>query len=128
MSDVVKVAAAALLAALCAVVVRKQVPELAILLAVCGGGLILLYCSGALEAAVELLDQLAELGGLSPRVLTPMVKTVGIGMVTRLASSLCRDAQEGALAAVVELAGTALALAAVLPLMSAVLDLLAQLL
>ena len=126
MSDVVRVAAAALLAALCAVVVRKQVPELAILLAVCGGGLILLYCSGALAA--ELLDRLAELGGLSPQVLTPMVKTVGIGMVTRLASSLCRDAQESALAGVVELAGTALALAAVLPLMSAVLDLLAQLL
>ena len=57
MSDVVRVAAAALLAALCAVVVRKQVPELAILLAVCGGGLILLYCSGALEATVELLDR-----------------------------------------------------------------------
>ena len=128
MSDVVRVAAAALLAALCAVVVRKQVPELAILLAVCGGGLILLYCSGALEAAAELLDRLAELGGLSPQVLTPMVKTIGIGMVTRLASSLCRDAQESALAGVVELAGTALALAAVLPLMSAVLDLLAQLL
>ncbi|HIT31346.1 MAG TPA: stage III sporulation protein AD [Candidatus Enterenecus stercoripullorum] len=128
MSDVVKVAAAAILAAVCAMVVRKQVPELAILLAVCAGALILLYCSGALAAAVELLDRLADLGGLSPQVLTPMMKAVGIGVVTRLASDFCKDAQEGALAGVVELAGTALALAAVLPLMSAVLDLLTQLL
>ena len=128
MSDVVKVAAAAILAAVCAMVVRKQVPELAILLAVCAGALILLYCSGALAAAVELLDRLADLGGLSRQVLTPMMKAVGIGVVTRLASDFCKDAQEGALAGVVELAGTALALAAVLPLMSAVLDLLTQLL
>ena len=47
MSDVLKVAAAAIVAAVCAMVVRKQVPEVAILLAVCAGVLILLYCSGA---------------------------------------------------------------------------------
>ncbi len=128
MSDVVKVAAAAILAAVCALAVRRQVPELAILLAVCAGVLILLYCSGALAAAVELLERLADLGGLSPQVLTPMMKAVGIGVVTRLASDFCKDAQEGALAGVVELAGTALALAAVLPLMGAVVDLLTQLL
>ena len=123
-----KVAAAAILAAVCAMVVRRQVPEVAILLAICAGALILAYCSGALEAVVEFLDRLAQLGGLSPQVLSPMLKAVGIGIVTRLASNFCRDAQEGALAGVVELAGTALGLVAVLPLMSAVLDLLSQLL
>ena len=50
------------------------------------------------------------------------------GAVLHLAAAFCRDAQEGALAAAVELAGTALALAAALPLMSAVLELLTQLL
>ena len=57
-----------------------------------------------------------------------MIKTLGIGVVTRIAADFCRDAREGALAGVVELAGTVLALAAVLPLMSAVLELLTQLL
>ena len=128
MSDVLKVAAAAIVAAVCAMVVRKQVPEVAILLAVCAGVLILLYCSGALEAVIGFLDRLAELSGLSPEVLSPMLRAVGIGVVTRLAADFCKDAQEGALAGVVELAGTALALVAVLPLMSAVLDLLTQLL
>ena len=128
MSDVVRVAATAILAAVCALAVRKQVPELAILLSVCAGALILLYCSGMLEAAVNFLNHLADLGGLSPEVLTPMIKTLGIGVVTRIAADFCRDAREGALAGVVELAGTVLALAAVLPLISAVLELLTQLL
>lgn len=128
MSGALSVAAAAILAAVCALVVGKQAPEVAILLAICAGALILLYCSGALETVTAFLDRLAELGGLSPQVLSPMLKAVGIGLVTRLAADFCRDAKESALAGVVELAGTVLALAAVLPLMSAVLDLLAQLL
>lgn len=123
-----KVAAAALAAAVCAVVVRKQAPELGMVLAVCAGAVILLYCSGALRAAVGLMDKLVEVGGLSAQVVEPVMKTAGIAIVTRLAADFCKDAQEGGLASAVELAGTALALSATLPLMSAVLDVLTQLL
>lgn len=128
MSDIVKVAAAAVAAALCAVVVRKQSPEIALALGVGACALIVLYCSGALTAVVELVDKLAGIGGLSAQVVGPVIKTAGIAIVTRLASDFCKDAQEGGLASAVELAGTALALAAALPLMSAVLDVLTRLL
>ena len=124
MSDIIKVAAAAIAAAVCAVVVRKQAPELGLVLAACAGAVILLYCSGALRAAVELMDKLAEAGGLSAQVVEPVMKTAGIAIVTRLAADFCRDAKEGGLASAVELAGTALALVTVLPLMSAVVEVL----
>ena len=120
----IKIAAAAIAAAVCAVVVRRQAPELALTLTICGGAVILLYCSGALSAAMELMDKLMETGGLSRQVVEPVVKTAGIAIVTRLAADFCRDAKEGGLASAVELAGTALALVTVLPLMSAVVDLL----
>ena len=128
MSDIIKVAAAAVAAALCAVVVRKQSPEIALALGVGACALIVLYCSGALTAVVELVDKLAETGNLSVQVVEPVIKTAGIAIVTRLAADFCKDAQEGGLASAVELAGTALALAAALPLMSAVLDVLTRLL
>ncbi len=128
MNDAVRVGAAAVIAAICAVVIRRQVPEMALALGLCAGALVVLFCTGALSSAVAFLDRLAETGSLSPAVLEPVVKTVGIAVVTHLAAAFCRDAQEGALAAAVELAGTALALAAALPLMSAVLELLTQLL
>ena len=124
MSDIIKVAAAAIAAAVCAVVVRKQAPELGLALAVCAVAAILLYCSGALTAAMELMDKLVEAGGLSGQVVEPVIKTAGIAIITRLAADFCRDAKEGGLASAVELAGTALALVTVLPLMSAVVDLL----
>ena len=119
-----KVAAAALAAAVCAVVVRKQAPELGMVLAVCAGAVILLYCSGALRAAVGLMDKLVEVGGLSAQVVEPVIKTAGIAIAARLASGFCKDAQEEGLGAAVELAGTALALVTVLPLMSAVIEML----
>ena len=120
----IKVAAAVIAAAVCAVVVRRQAPELGLALTICAGAVILLYCSGALTAAMDLMDKLIEAGGLSGQVVEPVVKTAGIAIVTRLAADFCRDAKEGGLASAVELAGTALALATVLPLMSAVVDLL----
>ena len=124
MSGVIKVAAAAIAAAVCAVTVRKQAPELGLALTVCAGAVILLYCSGALSAAIKLMDKLVEAGGLSGQVVEPVIKTAGISIVTRLAADFCRDAKEGGLASAVELAGAVLALVTVLPLMSAVVDLL----
>ncbi len=124
----IKIAAAAVAAALCAVVVRRQSPEIALALGIGACALIVLYCSGALTAVMELVDKLAEIGNLSAQVVEPVIKTAGIAIVTRLAADFCKDAQEGGLASAVELAGTALALAAALPLMSAVLDVLTQLL
>ncbi len=123
-----KIAAAAVAAALCAVVVRKQSPEIALVLGAGACAAIVLYCSGALGEVMELADKLAETGGLSPQVVRPVMKTAGIAIVTKLAADLCRDAKEGGLASAVELAGTVLALAAALPLMSAVLDVLIRLL
>lgn len=128
MSGVVKIAAAAVAAALCAVVVRRQSPEIALALGIGACALIVLSCSGALESAVELADKLAQTGGLSAQVMEPVLKTAGIAIVTRLAADFCKDAKEGGLASAVELGGTALALAAALPLMTAVLDVLVQLL
>lgn len=128
MSGVVKIAAAAVAAALCAVVVRRQSPEIALALGIGACALIVLSCSGALESAVELTDKLAQIGGLSAQVVEPVLKTAGIAIVTRLAADFCKDAKEGGLASAVELGGTALALAAALPLMTAVLDVLARLL
>lgn len=128
MSDVVKVAATGLIAAVCAMTIRKQTPELAILLTICAGALILLFCSGALTAVTQFMDELVEVGGLSPGIVAPVLKATGIAIITRLSAEFCKDAGEGALATAVETAGAVLALLVVLPLMSAVLDLLSELL
>ena len=75
----------------------------------------------ALQGVKELIETLADTAGLSPAVLKPVVKTVGIAIVTKIAAETCRDAKEGGIAAFVETAGAASALFVCLPLMEAVL-------
>lgn len=128
MESIVKIAAIAVTAALCAVVVKKQAPEMGLILGLLAGVLILSCSVTALSSVKELMETLADTAGLSPAVLTPVVKTVGISIVTKLAAEICRDAKEGGIAAFLETAGAAGALLVCLPLMETVLSMIRSLL
>ncbi len=128
MADIVKIAAVAVIATLCALTVKKQAPELATVLTITAGALILAQVFGAVGQARALMDELAELSGLSPAVVAPVIKTVGVAIVTKLAASICRDAGESGVAAAVETAGSVVALAVAIPLLRMVLSLITGLL
>ncbi|MDD5937494.1 MAG: SpoIIIAC/SpoIIIAD family protein [Clostridiales bacterium] len=121
-------AALAVTAALCALVLKKQVPELALVLSLAAGAVLLWKALEAVSGVRGLMDSLARTAGLSPEVWKPVIKVVGIGILTRLAASVCRDAGEGSVAAFLETAGTALALFTALPLVETVFDTLGGLL
>lgn len=123
-----KIAALAVVVALCAIVVRKQAPELSMILVLLGGVVIFSRALYALTGVRTMLDTLQEAAGLSPAVVAPIIKTAGVAMLTRFSAELCKDAKEGGLAVFVETAGTAVALFLALPLMEAVLALLTKML
>ena len=114
--------AIAVTAALCAMVLQKNAQELGLLLALAAGVLILGFALHATQGVLSLMDTLGETAGIVPAVLSPVVKTIGIAVVTRITAEICRDAKEGGIAAFVETAGAALALFVALPLMEAVLE------
>ena len=128
MPDMVKIAAVAVAAALCAVVVKKNASELGLVLALAARTVILGLSLGALEGVRELMDTLGDTAGLSPAILAPVLKTVGIAILTRIAAELCRDAKENGIAAFVETAGAASALFVALPLLRTVLSMVTGLL
>ena len=128
MEAVGKIAALAVAAALCALVVRQNAREIGLMLALLAGALILGQALGAVEAIWALLEELGERAGLSPAVLDPVIKTVGIGILTKISAEVCRDAKESGIAAFVETAGAALSLYVALPLIRAVLDTVSELL
>lgn len=128
MESIVKIAVLAVVAALCAVMVKKQVPELGMVIGLAAGVLILAPSVAAIKRAKELMESLADVAGLSPVVLTPVIKTVGIAIVTKMAAEICRDAKEGGIAAFVETAGTTVALFVCLPLIEAVFGIIIELL
>ena len=124
----VKVSAAALTAAVLGVMLRRNTPELAMLLALCAGLWMLTVAASGLGAVVDLMEELAGLAGLSEVLLEPVVKTVALSILTKLTVEICRGAGESGIAAFVELTGTVLALVVALPLVRAVVSLMAEML
>ena len=120
MDLMVKVAAGAITAAVLGVVLRKNTPELALLLARAAGLWMVALVADGLGAVVALMEELTSLAGLSEELLEPVVKTVALSILTRLTAEVCKSAGEGGVAAFVETAGTVLALVVALPLVRAV--------
>ena len=128
MDTMVKVAAVGMTAAVLSAVLRRHTPELALLLSLCAGLWMLSLVAQGLGAVVELLRELSGLAGLEEALLEPVVKTVALSLLTRLTAEICRGAGESGVAAFVETAGTVLALVVALPLVRAVVVLMAEIL
>ena len=128
MEAMAKLAAVGGTAVVLSAVLRKNTPELALLLALAAGLWMLALTASGLGAVVELMNELAEQAGLSEVLLEPVVKTVALSILTRLTVEICRSAGEGGVAAFVETAGAVLALLAALPLIRAVAQMMGELL
>ena len=128
MEAMAKLAAVGVTAVVLGAVLRKNTPELALLLALAAGLWMLALTASGLGAVVELMNELAEQAGLSEVLLEPVVKTVALSILTRLTVEICRSAGEGGVAAFVETAGAVLALLAALPLIRAVAQMMGELL
>lgn len=123
MELVLKAAAAALSAAVIGLVIRQKNPELALLLSICTVTLIMIAVVGYASGLQELLETVRTLAGRNETITGPVIKCIGIGIVTKIASALCGDASQRSAAAAIELAGTVCAMSAAMPLVISVLKL-----
>ena len=128
MAALLRFAAVALLAATVCLLLRRSNPELQIPLAAAACAFIAFGVLRLLSPVRELLERAAALSGLGGEWFLPVAKCVVIAVVTKGASELCRDGGQSAAAGAVELGGAAAALLVSLPLISALLDFLEDLL
>lgn len=128
MELMLKIAAGAVMAALCAMMLRRNAGEFAVLVMLAAGVWILAVAAQALEEVVTGLSHLARVAQLETQLVQPVIKVVGLSVITRVAGETCRAAGEGGIAAFVEVAGAFLALAAAVPLVGAVVEMLAEML
>ena len=118
MESIIRAAGAALTASVLALLIRRRDPELALLLGALTAAGILFAAAAPMGELLQLKTLTTQLMGLDESLLTPVLKCLGISIVTRFAGELCRDASQGAAAMAVEAMGSACALAAVLPLLA----------
>ena len=119
-----KLVALCLLTAVLALLLKRESVELSFLLTLSAVLLGVFLLLAAIDEASALCGELLELTRLSPTLFVPLVKVMAVAVTVRLTSALCKDAGQGALAALTEIAGTVCALWCALPLLRAVVELL----
>ncbi|MEA4822529.1 MAG: stage III sporulation AC/AD family protein [Clostridiaceae bacterium] len=128
MNDLGKLAAAAMIGTLLALFVKKQQPDVALVIVLATGAIILSAALQYLTVVADFWDDLTSAASISGKVSAPLFRAVGISITIQIASALCRDSGESALAAKLELCGTAACILVMLPLLSDMLRLIADML
>lgn len=105
---------------------KKDVPAIAFLLTLTAGVLILPRAFDLVGGTMQRFSGLLTQGGITQSLYLPVLKTVGVAVVVRIMSALCRDSGQSALAAKLEIVGAVLALSMCLPLLEQVLELVAD--
>lgn len=126
--DMIQLGALAITAALCAVVVKQKTQEIGLVLALTACVILMVCTMPAFAEISQMVEELGETAGISDVILTPVIKTVGIAIVTKLSAEVCRDAKENGIASFVELAGATAAILLAIPLLKMVLQLIGGLL
>jgi stage III sporulation protein AD len=123
MDTLIQICALCLTGALAALLLKNSNPVFALLLLVAAGIIALNLASGFIRGAVGFIAELESLSGISGAIFEPLLKTVGISIITKVSSDLCRDAGAAAAAGIVETSGALCAIIVAVPLMRSVLEL-----
>ena len=118
-----KMGAVAILATICALLIKKESPPLALALTVLVAVGVCIFAFAAFDTVRGFLDRVMEMTRLSSELVAPVFKTVCVAIVVKLIAQICRDGGEMALATAVEIAGAMVALIFMLPLLNMLLDL-----
>jgi stage III sporulation protein AD len=87
------------------VVIRPHAPQIAMLIGMLAGILLLLPIVVNVQTVIQTLTDLANAAQVDHGLMSTVLKIIGLAYVIEFAAQIARDAQEGALAGKIELAG-----------------------
>lgn len=120
--EIIKIASVAVVICILGAFLRQYKSEYCVALTVFGGILIFFMVLPYLSQLIAMFKNFADSVGIGREMLAPALKVIGIAYVTSYAAQICRDADEGALAAKLEMAGKVLMLAIAMPVAMAMFD------
>jgi len=114
--DLVKIIGIALVTTFAVMVLRPSKPELAAIVSVAGGVIVLLMAVDALGSVMGSFAAIVNRTGINSQVFSALLKIIGIGYLTDFAAGICTDAGNSSMAQKVSLAGKVIILVLALPI------------
>ncbi len=121
--ELLQISVIGVLVSIFALVIRRNNGEIAVLLGLACCVTVFFFFLKLFTPVRDYIRKLADLSRLESELLTPLLKSVAVGLLTQFTGSICLDAGQGAVAKMIELCGCILCLYLSLPLLDAVLEL-----
>ena len=116
----IKAAVICLISAILASSIKKENPAMALLIAVASGCLALYFVLDVVGSITEFLEDVASSAGVSTAVLSVLIRSIGVAIMAKLASDICKDSGMTTASTGAELAGSVAILYISLPIMRTV--------
>ncbi len=124
MDTVLKCVGVAVTGAILALVTKKHGSEFGVLLSISVALILTTLALGLIKPVLGFVESLQDTAELGDSMVSPVMKTLAIGIVTETGRNICEEAGEKTVGSVLALAGSIGALYVLLPLLQGVLDLL----
>lgn len=109
-------------------VLRPQVPQIAMIVGILAGAVLLVQVVQSMQEVVSTLTNLATTAKVNHVFLDTVLRIIGIAYIVEFAGQVARDAGEAALAGKIELAGKVGIVILALPIVTEVIDAIVHLL
>lgn len=126
--DIVKIIGVGLTALIIIIILKQYKPEFTVYVSIIAGAIILFMVMDKLNSIVGLLTNLTNRTGTGSTFLKILLKITGIAILTEFAVSICRDSGETAIASKIDLGGKVIIISISIPIITALLELLIQVL
>ena len=116
MEYIAKLIAVSVISVCVSLLLKKNQPELSFIIGTCTAIFTLFCMIDIYQQISQRLEQWERLIALSGEYFVPLMKCLGISVVTQFGMNLCKDAGQAAVASGVEICGNMAALCCILPL------------
>jgi len=121
MSIVIEICAIAGVGVLAILLLRKTSAELSYAATIATVIVLGFAASGVIVSALSFIYELTSFAGIDSKLIQPLIKCIGISVVTKLGCDMCRDSGVNTAATYIELVGGIIAVMIAAPLMMSVL-------
>lgn len=122
MEIVIKASAIAAVSALCILLIKKNNGEIGLAVAIAAAAVICFAAAQLFGSIIELVRYAIGQTGLISALFMPIIKCVGIAIIVKIVSGLCKDAGQSGIASSLEMLGSAAALFTAIPIISSLLE------
>lgn len=120
--EIAQVVGFGVIAAVIIIFIRQSRPDIAQLLSIAVGVVIVIYLLGYLNLIVTIITDLALEAEINTVFLRTLLRVIGVAYIAEFGAQVCRDAGEGSIAMKIEFAGKLIILVMAIPILIAVLE------